>query len=191
MKRLLLSLALLAFPPIARESPAAAEDPIHDQLRAGRAEIIAAIESRDIDRMLAHVAPDVTVTWQNGEVCHGLEELRAFYDRMGKDAFVAFKVPHEADRLSILHGGDTAISAGRVVADYHLLGKAFEFESRWTATLVLRDGKWLVAAYHISLDALDNPILDAAKSSLWITALVGLAAGLGLALLIVRLRGRR
>ncbi|MFT4549535.1 MAG: ketosteroid isomerase-like protein [Verrucomicrobiales bacterium] len=167
------------------------EDPIHEQLRVTRAAVIEAIESRDIDLMMAFVHPDVTVTWQNGETCHGVDELRRFYDRMGKDAFVKFKVPHEADRLSVLHGDDTAISSGRVVADYVLLGKSYEFESRWTATLVLQDGKWLIAGYHISLNALDNPILNAAKPAVWIAAIVGLVVGLVLALLICRLRRKR
>ena len=169
----------------------AQEDPIHDQLRAARAAVLEAIESRDIDRMLEHVHQDVTVTWQNGETSHGSKELREFYDRMGKGAFKGYKIPHEPDQLSVLHGGDTAVSSSRVVGDYVLLGKAYEFESRWTATLVLEDGKWLISGYHISLNALDNPILSAAKSALWIAGVVGLVIGLVLALLICRLRCKR
>jgi len=164
------------------------EDPIHDELRALRAELIKAIETRDIDKMLAYVHPEATVTWQNGDTSHGIEELRAFYDSMGKDAFVAYTVPHEADQLSVIVDGDTAISSGRVVADYVLLGKSYQFESRWTATFVLEDGKWLIAAYHVSLNALDNPILSTAKSGLWISGAIGLVVGMALAMLICRLR---
>jgi ketosteroid isomerase-like protein len=175
---------------LAQEPGSTAENPVHNELRKTRGEVIEAIESRDLDRMLAHVHPDVVVTWQNGETCHGLAELRAFYQRMGKDAFVSFKVPHEVDRLSVIHGGHTAIAAGHVVADYQLLGKSYEFDSRWTATLVLENGQWLIAAYHISLNALDNPILDTAKSSLWLAAGAGLVSGLLSALLISRLRSK-
>ena len=184
----LLLLFLLA---LAAARSLAQEDPAHEALRQTRAEIIAAIESRDPDKIVALLHPDVIVTWQDGTVCHGVDELRAFYDRMGKDAFQGFKVPHEPDGLSILHGGDTATVAGRLVADYHLLGKAFEFESRWTATLVQRDGRWVVAAYHVSLNALDNPILGAAKSAAWIALAAGFLGGLVLAAVICRLRRKR
>ncbi len=166
----------------------AQDDPAHNQLRETRAAIIAAIEKRDADTILSMLSDDVVVTWQDGTVCHGKKALREYYDKAGKDAFVAFKVPHEADQLSVLHGGDTAVAAGRVVADYRLLGKSFEFESRWTATLVRQDDKWLVAAYHVSLNALDNPILNTAKTAMWVAGAVGLLAGLAIALLIAKTR---
>jgi uncharacterized protein (TIGR02246 family) len=179
--------ALLAFLFLAATC-LAQEDPAHADLRQTRADIIAAIESRDAARILDMLEPDVVVTWQDGTVCHGRNELQAYYDRVGKKAFVAFKVPHEPDQLSIIHGGDTAVAAGRVVAEYHLLGKPFEFESRWTATLVRRDGPWRVAGYHVSLNALDNPVLAAAKSAAWIAAGIGLLVGLALAAVIAKVR---
>ena len=60
---------------------------------------------------------------------------------------------------SIFHGGDTGISFGETVANYNLFGKDYEIKSRWTATLVKENGKWLLAAYHISMNTLDNPLL--------------------------------
>lgn len=182
------ALWLAAATPLAAQAPA--EDPMHQQLRKLRAEVVKAIESRDIDTMLQFAHPEIVVTWQNGEACHGREELKAFYQRMGRDAFLRFKVPHEADRLTVLHGGDTGVCAGRVVGVYSLGGKEFELESRWTATLVRQDDRWLVAGYHISLDALDNPLLDAAKGACWIAGGAGLAVGLLLAIVTCRLRRR-
>jgi uncharacterized protein (TIGR02246 family) len=161
----------------------------HEQLRQLRTDIIDAIESRDVDKMLKFVHPEITVTWQDGQSTQGIDQLRAFYDRAGKDAFVGFKVPHQPDDLSFIHGGDTAISKGYVIANYHLIGRAYEFKSRWTATLVKQDGKWLVAGYHVSLNALDNPILDAAKSALWIAGGIGLVIG-GILVLILKRRRR-
>ncbi len=175
----------------AQDTAPAVEDTIHQELREARENIIAAIESRDLDRMLAYVHPDVVVTWQNGETTHGIAELRSFYDRLGKDAFVGYKVPYQPDSLSIIHGGDTAISAGKVVADYQLLGRDYELTSRWTATLVREDGKWIVAAYHVSLNALDNPILSTAKSMLWIAGLAGILVGLLVGGAAVFLRNKR
>ncbi len=159
----------------------------HEELRKLRTDVIAAIESRDVDKMLEFVHPDIVVTWQDGEATQGVDQLRAFYDRAGKDAFVGYKVPHQPDDLSIIHGGDTAISKGYVIANYHLMGKDYEFKSRWTATLVKQDGKWLVAGYHVSLNALDNPILNTAKSALWVAGGIGLAIG-GIVVFILKKR---
>jgi hypothetical protein len=63
-----------------------------------------------------------------------------------------------------------------------LFGKEFEFNSRWTATLVKENGRWLLASYHVSLNALDNPLINGAKKSLmWAVVaagVIGLVAGL-------------
>ena len=160
----------------------AAEDPAHNELRALRTQVIDAIVKGDIDGVVQHVHPTVVVTWQNAEVCRGVEGLRTFFNKMGKDVFKGYKVPPTPDDLTILHGGDTGVSFGRVVANYTLLGKDYEFTSRWTATLVKENGRWLLASYHVSLNALDNPILNAAKGTLlWIgigAAVLGLIVGL-------------
>ncbi|MEO7599799.1 MAG: nuclear transport factor 2 family protein [Opitutus sp.] len=166
---------------------AAVEDPAHDELRALRTQVIDAITKGDIDAVIAHVHPNVVVTWQNSEVCRGAEGLKDFFNRMGKSTFRGYKVPPTPDELTILYGGDTGVSFGKVVGQYTLFGKEFEFTSRWTATLVKENGKWLLASYHVSLNALDNPLFNSAKRSL-IWGVVG--AGVG-GLLIGVLIGRR
>ena len=118
------------------------------------------------------------MTWQNSEVCRGRKGLKDFFERMGKDSFKGYKVPPTPDELTIFHGGDTGISFGETVAEYHLLGKSYEIKSRWTATLVKQDGKWLLAAYHISMNVLDNPMLTAAKSGIYLGRLVALVIGI-------------
>lgn len=155
----------------------AAEDPAHEELRVVRSEIINAITKGDIDTVLQYVHPNAVVTWQNSEVCRGQKDLRKFFDRMGKDAFKGYKVPPTPDELTILHGGDTGISFGETVAAYHLLGSDYELKSRWTATMVKENGKWLLAGYHISMNVLDNALLNAAKKSLYIGS--GLAGIIG------------
>jgi ketosteroid isomerase-like protein len=155
----------------------AAEDPAHEELRALRTEIIAAVTKGDIDKVIKHVHPDVVVTWQNSEVCHGALGLKEFFERMGKKSFKGYKVPPTPDALTLLYGGDTGISYGETIAEYQLLGRNYEIKSRWTATLVKVDGKWLLAAYHISMNALDNPLLNAAKNALYTAAAIALVAG--------------
>jgi ketosteroid isomerase-like protein len=154
------------------------EDPAHEELRTLRKELVAAIIAGDVETQLVHTRPDVVVTWQNQVVCRGHEELREFMKESGSSAFKGYKVEPTADLLTILHGGDTGISTGRSVGAYQLIGKEFEFENRWTATLVKEDGRWLVAAYHVSLNALDNPILNSAKGML--IGAAGVAGVIGL-----------
>ena len=162
----------------------AAEDPAHEQLRVLRSEIINAIAKGDIDAVVKHVHPNVVVTWQNSEVCRGRQGLVDFFNKMGKKSFKGYKVPPTPDELTILYGGDTGISFGETVAEYKLLGKSYEIKSRWTATLVKENDQWLLAGYHISMNVLDNPLLNAAKKSLYLACGVALPLGILLGLLI-------
>lgn len=183
MKKLLALLLCLGLVcTVARPELQAAEDPAHNELRLLRTEVIDAISKGDIDTVLKRVHPNVVVTWQNSEVCRGADGLKEFFNRMGKSTFKGYKVPPTPDELTILHGGATGISFGQVVGHYTLLGKEFEFKSRWTATLVKEDGRWLLASYHVSLNALDNPLISSAKKSLiWVSlgvGVIGLLVGL-------------
>lgn len=157
---------------------AAAEDPAHQELRNLRTEIVDAITKGDIDTVLTHVHPDVVVTWQNSEVCRGRQGLKDFFDKMGKKSFKGYKVPPTPDELTIFHGEDTGISFGKTIAAYDLFGKNYEIQSRWTATLVKENGKWQLAAYHISMNSIDNPLLTAAKKGLYVAAGVALLIGI-------------
>jgi ketosteroid isomerase-like protein len=183
--RLVLGFTLLGLSSVA--SRGATEDPAHNELRALRTAVIDGISKGDIDAVLKYVHPNVVVTWQNNVVCRGADGLKTFFNRMGKETFRGYKVPPTPDELTILYGGDTGVSFGEVVAQYELLGKSFEFKSRWTATLVKENGQWLLASYHVSLNALDNPLLNSAKHSL---AWAAIAAGV-IGVLVGWLVGRR
>jgi ketosteroid isomerase-like protein len=156
----------------------AAEDPAHEELRVLRGEIIAAINKGDIDTVITHVHPNVVVTWQNSEVCRGRQGLKDFFERMGKKSFKGYKVPPTPDELTIFHGPNSGVSFGETVGAYDLFGKNYEIKSRWTATLVKENGKWLLAAYHISMNTLDNPLLTAAKNALYVAGGVALIIGI-------------
>jgi ketosteroid isomerase-like protein len=174
---------------LALASAHAAEDPAHDELRALRTTIIDAIVKGDIDTVVKHVHPDVVVTWQNSEVCRGRQGLKDFFEKTGRESFKGYKLPPTPDDLTILHGGDTGISFGETIAGYKLLGKDYEIKSRWTATVVKVDGQWQLAAYHISMNVLDNPLLNTAKNTLSWAA--GLAFLLGLAIGVLLGRWRK
>lgn len=166
----------------------ATEDPAHDELRTLRTEIVDAITRGDIVTVLKHVHPDVVITWQDNQVCRGKDGLMEFFEKRGKNTFKGYKVPPTPDGLTLLHGGDTGISTGETVATYTLLGKQHEMRSRWTATLVKLDGQWLLAGYHISMNVLDNPLLNTAKNSLYVAAGVALLLGTGIGIILSRRR---
>ena len=156
------------------------EDPAHNELRALRTELLDAVGKGDIDRIVASTHPTVVITWQNNEVCRGHQGVRDFFLRTGKQSFKGYKLPPTPDDLTILHGGDMGIATGKTIAQYNLLGSEHELESRWTATLVKENGRWLLAGYHLSMNVLDNALLNAAKSGLiWAAVVAGI---LGLAL---------
>jgi ketosteroid isomerase-like protein len=157
---------------------AAAEDPAHNELRALRTRILDAITKGDFDAVLQNVHTNVVVTWQNNEVCRGHAGLREFFDRTGKGTFKGYKVPPTPDELTLFHGPNNGVSFGETVASYHVLGKEFEFKSRWTATLVKQDDRWLLASYHLSINVLDNALLRAARDGLLLAAGAALIGGL-------------
>src|SRR5277367_104942 len=63
-------------------SAPASSEATHVELRALRDALLEAWQHRDVDAMLTHVAPNVVVTWQNGEVSRGAAGVRKFYDEV-------------------------------------------------------------------------------------------------------------
>lgn len=195
---LLLPLRLLAQAPAAPEAaPAGVADPdaaTHDELRALKAAAVDAVGKRDLDALSALLAPDVVVTWANAEVSRGPEQVRAYVKRMleGSARIVKeFETDVTVDALTILYGGDTGISYGSSVDSFALAaGKRFTLKSRWSATLVKRDGKWLIASFHTSPNLFDNPLLTAAKRSALFAGLGGFLLGAAAGFLIGRTRAR-
>lgn len=166
------------------------EDPVHTELRQLRTNVVESIVSGDFEKTLEYCHTNVVVTWQNNEVCRGHAGLQEFFQRVGKDAFKGYKVPPTPDAPTILHGGDTGIAYGMNISDYNLFGKHFVFTNRWTATLVRENDRWLLAAYHVSINVLDNPLLNGATRSLGWGVGLGALGGFLIGMLVFRRRGR-
>jgi hypothetical protein len=47
-------------------------------------EIEAAINDQNVDRMVQQMHPQATVTWLNGEISRGHDQIKAYYHRMVK-----------------------------------------------------------------------------------------------------------
>jgi ketosteroid isomerase-like protein len=157
------------------------------QLREG---LITSFNKGDIDGLLSYLDPNVVVTWQNGEVCRGPEEVRAFYQRMmSGDNRVVREIHCEPEVVGRHIYGDWAVSWGNL-HDHFVLndGSDLPFNSVFTATIVKRGDRWYVAAFHTSVSAFQNPVLSLAEHriGLWL-GLGGAAVGLILGLIVSRL----
>ena len=176
--------------------PAAAkgDEAIHNELRAMREVLTKAVLDGDVNAQLDRVHDNVVVTWQNNQVVRGKEGLKKFLSDInnGPDrVFQGYKVPPTADDLSILYGGNAAIAFGGSTPHYKLHGMEFDLENRWTATLVKDGNTWKIAAYHVSGNILDNPVLDIAKRSLYWAGGAGVLIGFALGALVMWLLKRR
>jgi ketosteroid isomerase-like protein len=166
-------------PPPPPPSPPAAET-LHDELRALRDQAVAAVNKRDADSLMQVLDPNITFTAMNNDVVHGLEQAKAYYQRMlvGSGRIVEeMSLTVVPDELTGLYeNGTIGISAGSSVAHFKLAtGSEFDVPLRWTATLHRSNDKWSILSLHYSANMFDNPILDALKSSIkWIALGVGI-----------------
>jgi uncharacterized protein (TIGR02246 family) len=148
----------------------------------------------DIDAATALMHPDVIVTWQNAEVSKGLEQVRAYHDRMIKGASPIVKNYSVKANLGgpAVFYGDSAVAWGTTVERFALSdGLKFTLHANWSTTMVKQDGEWKIAALHFSTNLFDNPLLNNAERLVWIAGLVGLLAGFLAAWLLSRLRKAR
>ena len=148
-----------------------------DALRNG---LVESFTKGDIDSLLEHLAPDVLVTWQNGELCRGREEVRAFHNRMMTgDNKIVREVESAPEVLGRQMHGDWAVSWGNLNDHFLLMdGTDLPFDSVFTATISKQGDRWLVTAFHVSINAFENPVVGLAvrKSALWVGGGAGIVA---------------
>ena len=141
-------------------SPDAAK---HAGLRQLKDTMEQALNKRDLDALVANVDENVVFTTMNGDVARGRQGIRDYFAKMmeGPDKIVdTITSDFEADDLSLFLGEDVAVAFGKSKDHYVLTdGRKLDIAGRWTATLVNKDGRWLVAAFHYSTNVFDNPVL--------------------------------
>ena len=192
MAGLLVTLLLMPMSSAAELIPVAEPNhEIHNALRGLRDRLLDATNKKDIDGILAEMHPNVVVTWQNAEVSHGKQAVRAYLERMlkGPNPIVkSYGATVNVDDLTTLYGPNTGVAYGSSVETFDLAsGQKFTMHGRWSATMVNENGRWLLASVHASSNLFDNPLLNAAKKSL----VIGIIVSAVLALLIGWFIGRR
>src|SRR5215831_7718485 len=91
------------------------------------------------------LTPDFTLTLSNGEVSTRVAEIDEL--RSGK---VHYDVFENFDMKARLYGDDTAIVIGKTRVKGTAEGKPFDRGVQFTDTLSKRDGRWQLAAGHVS-----------------------------------------
>jgi len=89
--------------------------------------------------------PDFTLTLSNGEVSTRADEINEL--RSGK---VHYDVFENYDMLARLYGNDTAVVLGKTRVKGTADSKSFDRIVQFTDTLIRRDGRWQLAAGHVS-----------------------------------------
>ena len=91
------------------------------------------------------LTPDFTLTLSNGDVETLADEINEL--RSGK---VHYDVFENYDMLARLYGNDSAVVLGKTRVKGTADGKPFDRIVQFTYTLIKRDGRWQLAAGHVS-----------------------------------------
>ena len=176
---LLLSSFVICLQPV---RAAATEDPEHAELRAIKDALVTAFNKRDYDGFLGHLHPNIVATWQNAEVARRPDGIRTFMKKMSEGEtkqIESVQAKVDVDELTSLYADKkTGVAFGSVEQDFKFSdGKEIALKSRWTATFIKEDGRWLLAAIHVSANVFDNPVLGIAvrKTAMWTGAGAGVA----------------
>jgi len=91
------------------------------------------------------LTPEFTLTLSNGEVSTRADEINEL--RSGK---VHYDVFENYDMLARVYGDDVAVVLGKTRVKGTADGKPFDRVVQFTDTLIRRDGRWQLAAGHVS-----------------------------------------
>lgn len=159
-------------------------------------EMEASINAQDVERMVAQMHPQATVTWLNGEVSRGHDEIRAYYQRMVKgdqrilDRYLTTARVGAPARF--FSNGEVAVADGTMVDQFFPRARGpFSLSSNWTSTSAKIDGRWQVVAMHLSANVFTNSLMAEAQSAIRLAAGGAALGGLLLGALLTWLWLRR
>lgn len=187
------SVLLAAATAAAQEGSTAAD---HDALRKIKADVLNAINTRNLRGMDAIVHKPFVATVITQDTFTDAGALQAYYDGLFTRSVLRLKkvtMEAEADELSQIYTGTFAVARGTTKELYEMAdGRSFDMRGRWTATAIKDGGQWKLLAIHSGTNFLDNPVLTAVEKSTAYTGAGGFAVGLALGVLgTILIRRRR
>ena len=99
----------------------------------------------DVAALERVLTPDFTLTLSNGEVSTRADEINELRSKK-----VHYDIFENYDMLARLYGNDMAVVLGKTRVKGTADGKPFERVVQFTDTLIKRDGRWQLAAGHVS-----------------------------------------
>jgi len=150
-----------------------------------------ALNTMDMDALMQMVDDDVTISFMTTEIAVGKDQIKAYYNKM----FVAEGAPltshttHAKIDAPAVFYGDTATAHGRMDDTFVLKnGETYQFDSRWTVTVVKQTNNWKVASLNFSVNPFHNILLDEIKKQMLMYAALSFLAGMILMMLVGRMR---
>lgn len=152
-------------------------------------------DEKYLETLLEFVHDDVVLSAMNGVQAVGKQGLIDYYKQTmtGPDRTVQ-TVHHtfEVAALTKLYGDDTGVAYGTSVGNYELTdGLNFTADTKWTATMVKEDGKWLLASFQFAPSIFENPLLEKATEALYLGVIAAGLIGMLLGYLLCRLFGKK
>lgn len=123
----------------------AAETPAQKEVLQFERDACKAFLDADVGALERVMTPDFTLTLSNGDVSTRADEINELHS--GK---VHYDVFENYDMLARLYGDGVAVVVGKTRVKGTADGKAFDRVVQFTDTLIKRDGRWQLAAGHVS-----------------------------------------
>src|SRR6188474_1523377 len=122
-----------------------AQTPSHQEVVQFERDACKAFLDADVAALERVLTPDFTLTLSNGEVSTRADEINELQSKK-----VHYDVFENYDMLPRLYGSDTAVVVGKTRVKGTADGKPFDRVVQFTDTLIRRDGRWQLAAGHVS-----------------------------------------
>jgi len=167
----------------------------HEQLRALLKLGADALTTRQLDKIAPYLNPEFTLVTVDNRKLKGVGELQAYWNELfdGQTPLLKSMEAHpEADELTTFLDDNTGIVYGTSNDRYTFTdGEVRDMPSRWSAVVEKDGDAWKLVSVHLSANVLDNPVIDAVKTTAKrMTVMVGVV-GLGIGLVIGFLLRRR
>lgn len=175
---LLAALLMAATPTFADD----AREADRQQLLAILSDITHGINDAKIELMTRHIDETAVVTWLNAETSKGPEGVRSYFERMvgnGPDSVLSkYVTTPKLDQQARFYG-DVAVANGTTEDQFTPHRRAaFTFSSRWTATLLKKDGEWKIVSLNLSTNAFNNALTKELEQYALYTGAGGVAGGM-------------
>ena len=99
----------------------------------------------DVPALERVLTPDFTLTLSSGQVSTRADEINELQSKK-----IHYDVFENYGMLARLYGNDTAVVVGKTRVKGTADGKSFDRVVQFTDTLIKRDGRWQLAAGHVS-----------------------------------------